>query len=79
MYEKAKMSAPTFLKISQSVLMKFSMLPLSVGMFKFIVDLLHTIIIQWKELCFGDFINYVFVFGCFGSNFFQTLSDDRHL
>ena len=50
LYEKSAVSALIFSQISQSIWMKFSMLPQPVDLLKLMLDSLHTVNMQGREL-----------------------------
>ena len=55
LFEKSKTSVCILSKMSQSIWVKFSLLPQPVVLFRLILNMFHLINIQWRELCLHDF------------------------
>ena len=68
-FDKSKTSALIFLQISQSIWVKFSMLPQSVGLLKLMLNTFHVISIQGRELYLHDCVKYIFNIGLCSDSF----------
>ena len=76
--DKSKTTVSIFSEISQSIWIKLIMLPQSVGLLMFMLDVFCASYIPGRVLCWGDFIKHCSLSGHLNTNLFPTWYDTRH-